>query len=128
MLFSLKEFAYTVVWCGGGASSATGACAFSCPLSLHCVFCAAAQLLGLVFPSLPVFASGGWGSECEVTSASRRPQPRNRRRGVRLVRVVSQSEREVFVFVFCLGFLSVCVKAKFYFGLTNPHASRWFLS
>lgn len=25
-------------------------------------------------------------------------------------------------------FFSVCVKAYFYFGLTNPHASRWFLS
>lgn len=38
-----------------------GAFAFSCPLSLHCVFCTVAQLLGLVFPPLPVFASGGWG-------------------------------------------------------------------
>lgn len=40
--------------------SAMAAFAFSCPLSLHYVFCAIAQLLGLVFPSLPVFASGGW--------------------------------------------------------------------
>lgn len=40
-----------------------GAFAFSCPLSLYtvCFFCTVAQLLGLVFPSLPVFASGGWG-------------------------------------------------------------------
>lgn len=29
--------------------------------SPHCVFCTIAQLLGLVFLSLPVFASGGWG-------------------------------------------------------------------
>lgn len=49
------------LWCGGWAYSGMGAFAFSCPLSLHCVFCTVAQLLGLVFPSLPVFASGGWG-------------------------------------------------------------------
>lgn len=49
------------LWCGGWAYSGMGAFAFSCALSLHCVFCTVAQLLGLVFPSLPVFASGGWG-------------------------------------------------------------------
>ena len=42
-------------FCGLGAS------AFCCPLSLHLVFFTVAQLLGFVFPSLPVFASGGWG-------------------------------------------------------------------
>lgn len=47
-------------------------CLLSSTLSTLCVFCTEAQLLDLVFPSLPVFASGGWGvSECGITSASR---------------------------------------------------------
>lgn len=36
-----------------------------------CFFCAVAQLLGLVFPPLPVFACWWLGSECGITSASR---------------------------------------------------------
>lgn len=47
--------------CSLWAFSGLGASAFCCPLSLHFVFFTVAQLLGFVFPSLPVFASGGWG-------------------------------------------------------------------
>lgn len=49
--------------------AASGAFALSCPLCLHSVFCAEAQLLGPALLSLPGFASGGWG--VSVGSASR---------------------------------------------------------
>lgn len=63
MLFKLKITPGGIfsLWCGGWAYSGMGAFAFFCPLSLHCVCCTVAQLLGPVFSSLPVFASGGWG-------------------------------------------------------------------
>ncbi len=120
------------LWCGGWAYSGIGAFAFSCPLSVHCVFCTVAQLLGLVFPSLPVFASGGWGSECGIATASRWsipvdldvPQPASRQWSVGCV---WWSLRKVWESSYIFFFL-VCVWAYFYFGLTNPHASRWFLS
>lgn len=78
--------------------------AFSCPLSLHCIR-AAAQLLGLVFPSLPVFAAGGWGVSVGLRLpqggpslwASKPPQPGSRSVGFCLRRgffffLVSMSE------------------------------------
>lgn len=99
------------LWCGGWAYSAMGAFAFSCPLSLHCVFCAVAQLLGLVFLSLPVFASGGWGVSVGLHLlqggpsqwASESPQPRSRQWSVGFVWWRYGECEKVFLF------FSVCV-------------------
>lgn len=42
-----------------------GAFAFFCPILFTLCGCTIAQLLGLAFPPLPVFASGGWGMNVE---------------------------------------------------------------
>lgn len=71
----MEEF----LWCGGWACCGLGAFALSCPLCLHSVFCAEAQLLGPVLLSLPVFASGGWA--VSVGSALQWSAQRGNRRG-----------------------------------------------
>lgn len=92
-------------WCGGWACCGLGAFAFFCPLSLHCIFCILAQLLGLVFPPLPVFCFWWLGSECGFASAS---QPASRQWRVECLVCL-----EVFIFFFVLFWfflgVSVCV-------------------
>lgn len=94
-------------WCGGWACCGLGAFAFFCPLSLHCIFCILAQLLGLVFPPLPVFCFWWLGSECGFTSAS---QPASRQWRVECLVCL-----EVFIIFFFVLFcffwvcLSVCI-------------------
>lgn len=68
LIWNLDTLLEEFLWCGGWAYSALGAFALSCPLCLHSVFCAQAQLLGPVLLSLPVFAFGGWGVSVASTS------------------------------------------------------------
>lgn len=103
--------------CGAWACYGMGAFAFFCLLSLHCVFCTVAQLLGLVFPSLPVFASGGWGVCVGLHLLQGGPPQWTRRshnlQAVRSVGCVwwnfmESLRKSSFVFLFLFFFLSVC--------------------
>lgn len=98
------------------------------PLSLYCT-----ELLVLIFPPLPVFASGGWGVNVGqlLLPGAAPPLPHSGPGKWHSPQADSGVTGEVCRVCVskCLLFGLLCVCAYFfYFGLTNPHASRWFLS
>lgn len=125
-------FSHFLVWSWRSFALRTSTLLSSSPLSLF-LRCSSAPF-GLVFPPLPVFASGGWeerkGGEgrrllqgaplgCPLPAALK--QTAERVGGV-CEKVLGVLEYE------CKLFFKFYLILFFNFGLTNPHASRWFLS
>lgn len=87
-----------------------------------CLFCTPAQLSGLVFPSLPVFASGGWGASVASRWSTTMDVD------VESVLCVCECVVKLMESLRKCSSFGVCEHIFYFFGLTNPHASCWFLS
>lgn len=103
----MEEF----LWCGGWAYSALGAFALSCPLCLHSILCWSSAPWSC--SSVSACICFWWlGCECGICFT-----------------VVHTTWKQTLKFWVWLVMWSVCAYFIFYFfGLTNLHASRWFLS
>lgn len=110
LICNLEPLMEEFLWCGGWAYSALGAFALSCPLCLHFVLKLSSLVLFFCLCLYLLLVAGVWVWDLLYGG------PHNVETDIEVLGLVGDVECVCILYLF------------FFFGLTNLHASCWFLS